>query len=125
MTTTYGGIPIFGYAVHITPVLNPNASQVAQFFGVQGVQSLDGGMRGRVFQVEGLLAGTSTALVVAAGAAFENYADGVARILTDTAGIACANVTYRNEFSWEGPFLWSPTLAAWCRPYKCLLHGLT
>lgn len=125
MTPTYGNLPIFGYAVHITPVVNPNASQIAAFFGVEGVQSLDGGMRGRVFQVEGIIAGQSTAAVVAAGASLESLANGVARTLVDTSGFAWANVVYRNEFSWISGFLWSPTVGAWTRRYRCLFHGLT
>lgn len=125
MTPSLGGFPVFGYAVHITMVPNANAAQTAAFFGVQGVQEMDGGTRGRTFQVEGLMAGANPAAVQANESALEQFADGNTRILYDTTGAAWPNVVYKNNFMWQGKYAWSPTLAAWVRPYRLVLHGLT
>jgi hypothetical protein len=125
MTPTYGGLPIFGYAVNVAMVPNANASQIAAFFGVQGVQAMDGGGRGRAFEITGLMAGTTPASVQFGQQQLESLADGVARVLVDTTGFGWANVVYKNDFSWTGKYMWSPTLAAWVRQYRCVMYGLT
>lgn len=124
-TPTLNGAAAFGAAVRMVHVPNANASMIAAFFGVQGVQSLDGGTRGRVFMVEGLMTGSNPPGVVANELALQSFANGGVYLLVDTTGIAWANVQFRNEFQPGDKFMWSPTLFAWCRPYRAVLHGLT
>ena len=125
MIPTYNGLPVFGVACSIDMVPNANAAQVAAFFGVQGVQSMDGGGRGRVFEVRGLMYGSTPLDVQLMQQQLEQFADGTARILVDTTGGVWPNVVYRREFQWELKYAWSGTLNAWCRPYRTVLHGLT
>ena len=125
MTPTLGGYALFGVAVNVNMNPNANAYQLASFFGVQGVQGMDGGQRGRVFEITGVLVGETPAYVVAGATQLSSYADGVARIFQDTTGTAWPNVVYRNEFQWTGKFMEALNLGGWCRPYRCVLHGLT
>lgn len=125
MTPTFGGLAMFGQAVnmHMTP--NANAAQIAAFFGVFGVQSLDGGQRGRIHEVTGLMVGATPALVQANEIQWEQFATGISQLLIDTTGLAWPNTVYRNEFSWDGRFLLIPAQGLWCRSYRLILHGLT
>src|SRR5690348_770772 len=86
MAATYGGAAIFGYAVSMQHMLNPPAEQLNGFFGLSGVSSLFGGLRGRVFAVKGLWFGASLGDLNAAEAAYVTYVDGIARTLVDTRG---------------------------------------
>lgn len=121
---TYGGSNIFGAAVRFQHVANANAQQENSFFGVTGTQTLYGGGRGRLFLISGVLVGASLASLNQAEAIFQNYADGVARTLTDTRGRVWNNVLFKGEFipDSKGPV---PTTGGWALPYKALFHGLT
>ena len=125
MTPYYGGFPVFGLAVSIHHVPNANAAQVAQFFGVAGVQAMDGGGRGRVFEVQGLLTGASPAGCVSSELFLLSFADGVARTLTDTTGISWPNVVFRGEYQRTGKFMTNCSGGGWLLPFRCVLHGLT
>jgi hypothetical protein len=93
---TFGGANIFGTAVSMTTADNPRANQLNAFFGLSGLESLDGGMRGRVTHVAGMLYGNSPAALAAAESAFRSFNDGVPRPLIDTLGTTWSNV--RLEF---------------------------
>ena len=54
-TPTYGGLPIFGLAVHIEQLPQQAAQQLDAFFGVPGWLSVFGGTRGRTFGIQGVL----------------------------------------------------------------------
>lgn len=88
----YGGNAIFGYAVKMRTVTNPTAQQLNAFFGLDGVQSLFGGMRGRYTEVDGVLRGGSLAELNAAIGQFESYFDGISRVLVDNFGNAWPQV---------------------------------
>ncbi len=121
---TYGGSNFFGAAVRFQHVANANAQQENSFFGVTGTQTLYGGGRGRLFLISGVLIGASLASLNEAEAVFQNYADGVARTLTDPRGRVWNNVLFKGEFipDPKGPV---PTIGGWALPYKALFHGLT
>ena len=89
---SYGGINIFGTAVTMRTADNPRAQQVNSFFGLSGLETLDGGLRGRSTQVNGLLYGNSPALLASAEAVFRSYHDGIARVLVDSLGTAWPSV---------------------------------
>jgi hypothetical protein len=89
---SYGGIDIFGTAVSMSTADNPRETQLNAYFGLSGLESLDGGMRGRATHASGLLFGNSSLILVAAEAQFRSYNDGVARTLVDTMGGIWPNV---------------------------------
>lgn len=125
MTPTYGGFAIFGVATSVEHIPNANAQQIAAFFGVQGVQSLMGGGRGRAFGIDGLLVGSTTAGVRAAESALLTYADGLARTLTDTTGSVWPNVVFHAEYQPTSKFMSIPSLGLWGMTYKAVFRGLT
>lgn len=120
---TYNGENIFGPAARCRHVANPRAQQVDAYFGVNGLRVLDGGGRGRVFQIRGVLVAPSMADLANSEARFANYADGVARVLVDSRGRSWPNVVFKGEFVPDplGPF---PTDAGWALPYSAVFHGL-
>jgi hypothetical protein len=84
---SFGGTNIFGTAVSMTTADNPRALQLNGFFGLSGLELLDGGLRGRSTQVTGLLYGDSQAALATAESLFRSFDDGIARPLVDTLGI--------------------------------------
>jgi len=89
---SYGGFPIFGTAVTMTTADNPRECQVNSFFGINGLETLDGGFRGRITRVRGVLYGASGILLASAEGLFRSYNDGLARLLIDNLGAAWPNV---------------------------------
>lgn len=89
---SYGGVQIFGTAVSMITVDYPRAKQVNSFFGISGLEFLDGGMRGRFTNVTGVLFGQSPLLLANAEARFRSFHDGLARTLVDTLGVTWSNV---------------------------------
>lgn len=120
---TYNGENIFGVATRCRHVVNPRAQQVDSYFGVNGVRVLDGGGRGRTFQVRGVLVGASMAELADAEARFADYADGVARVFVDSRGRSWSSVVFRGEFFADpsGPY---PVSGGWGLPYRATFHGL-
>jgi hypothetical protein len=90
--SSFGGLAIFGTAVQMSSNGVPREAQLNAFFGVDGVERLDGGSRGRETHVTGLLFGSDPGTLAAQEALFESYKDGVARELVDTLGVAWADV---------------------------------
>jgi hypothetical protein len=132
-TPTYGGVPIFGIAVHIEQVPAQSAQQVEAFFGVPGILSVFGGARGRSFQITGVLFDFDLFSLNADENFFTpgvsgTVADGVARVLFDTRGRSWANVVYMGQFQ---PDAMGPRPAVcglgsgWALPYKAVFHGLS
>jgi hypothetical protein len=123
-TPTYDGAPIFGSAVTILHQKAPTAAQVTSFFGVNGVQTLYAGSRGRAFFVRGCLLGTSVAFLNEAEQNFENVADGIARTLVDTRGRSWDNVIFRGEFHPDDSGYRVGTGGLLVLPYRAVFHGL-
>ena len=90
--SSFGGTNIFGTAVSMSTADNPRENQLNAFFGLSGLESLDGGSRGRVTHVGGLLFGFSPSSLASAEALFRSFNDGVARPLMDTLGMTWPNV---------------------------------
>ena len=93
---SFGGISIFGVAVSMATADITRQSQVNSFFGINGLELLDGGFRGRVTRVRGVLHGASTLGLGGAENLFRSLNDGAARTLVDTLGTAWANVRMQN-----------------------------
>lgn len=119
-----------GVAVKCRQQVNPNSASISAFFGVDGLQYQDGGRRGRVFFIEGLIIASTPAGVVALEHALEEFADGLPHVLTDTTGTVWFNVVYRNEYQRTTDFMMIPVqpfiapLGGWGLQYRLLLHGL-
>src|SRR4051794_12326191 len=89
---SYGGVNIFGSAVSMVTSDNPREKQLNAFFGLSGLESLDGGLRGRSTSVTGLLVGGSPSQLASAEVLFRSFNDGAARTLIDTLGLIWASV---------------------------------
>jgi hypothetical protein len=89
---SYGGVAMFGAAVSMTTADNPRETQVNSYFGLNGLETLDGGFRGRITEVRGVLYGASALLLATAEGSFRSYNDGVCRLLIDNMGAAWPNV---------------------------------
>jgi hypothetical protein len=89
---SYGGVAIFGAAVSMTTADNPRETQVNSYFGLNGLETLDGGSRGRITDARGVLYGASALLLATAEGLFRSYNDGVCRLLIDSMGTAWPNV---------------------------------
>jgi hypothetical protein len=118
---SFGGTSIFGTAVSMVTADNPRETQLNAFFGLSGLESLDGGMRGRYTSVTGLLYGDSSAFLAAAEGTFRSFNDGIARTLVDTLGEIWANVCLVS-FQPQGRIRQSPS-GVFFRSYKArFLH---
>jgi hypothetical protein len=73
---TYGAVAIFGTAVRMGTADNPRPSQENHFFGLNGIESLDGGLSGRFTEVRGLLGGVTVDDLATAEELFRSYNDG-------------------------------------------------
>ncbi len=89
---SFGGLSIFGSGVRMTTTSLPRAQQANTFFGLSGVQLLDGGSRGRTTEVHGFLSGESPQSLAAGENQLRLMGDGVSRILVDMMGTIWFNV---------------------------------
>ena len=121
---TYDGVNIFGSAVRIQHVPRPRAAQTAAYFGVSGTQILDGGSRGRVFHIRGVLTGATIADLDAAEETFYACADGVARTLIDNRGRSWPNVVFKGEFLADPRGVVAGG-GGWALPYRAVFYGLS
>jgi hypothetical protein len=122
---TLDGSPIFGIAVNVLHSPHPNVQQMNEFFGVNGVQTLFGGARGRTFMISGVLVGDDISAINSAEAILLSFADGLPHTLVDNRGRVWQNVIFRGEYQ---PFEQGPRWLAgggYCLPYKCVMMGLT
>lgn len=125
-TPTYGGVALFGKSVSVKHNPNANAAQIAAFFGVNNVQTLDGGSRGRVFEITGCLYGATPAACVFAEQFLLSFGDGIGRTLIDTTGLPWSDVVFKREFTRQGQFMKDCTFPfGWILPYSCLFYGLS
>ena len=83
---SYGGASIFGTSLSMATAQTPREAQINAFFGVNGLECLDGGARGRVTFARGLLVGNSALELNLAENLFRSYHDGQGRILVDNIG---------------------------------------
>ena len=89
---SFGGLNLFGTAVSMVTSDNPREKQLNAYFGLSGLESLDGGLRGRFTHVTGLLYGPSPIALASAESLFRSFNDGVTRSLTDTLGVTWPSV---------------------------------
>ena len=97
---SYGGVNIFGTAVTMSTADNPRETQVNSYFGLSGLETLDGGLRGRYTLVAGLLFGSSAPALASAEGLFRSYNDGIARVLVDQFGASWPSVRLESFQPW-------------------------
>jgi len=105
---SFGGVNVFGTAVSMVTADNLREKQLNGYFGLSGLESLDGGLRGRTTHVKGLLYGPSAVALGAAESLVRTYNDGVARLLVDTLGGVWPNVRLES-FQPQGRVRQSPS----------------
>src|SRR5262249_27586323 len=97
---SFGGTNLFGTSVVMNTVDHPRERQVNSFFGISGLEPLDGGSRGRFTHATGVLFGSSAAALAASEAQFRSFNDGIARTLVDNFGAAWPNVRLESFLPW-------------------------
>jgi hypothetical protein len=118
---SFGGVYIFGTSVSMRTTDNPRATQINSFFGISGLETLDGGARGRFTAVSGVISGSSAAVLASGEAMFRSYSDGIARTLVDNFGTAWPDVRL-DSFQSLGRVKQSP-YGYYFRPYSArFLH---
>jgi len=118
---SFGGVNVFGTAVVMKTADNPRERQLNSFFGVNGFETLDGGARGRLTDVTGVLFGGSAAALASAEGLFRSMNDGATRTLVDTFGVAW-NYVRLEQFQPWGRVRQSP-YGYYFRPYQArFLH---
>lgn len=88
----YGGFNIFGLSVSIATSDNPRQAQENKYFGLSGIERLDGGLAGRYTTARGVHFGVNATALAAVQETFRSYNDGVARVLIDSRGVVWTNV---------------------------------
>jgi len=128
MPAFYDGSPIFGLSVRCVHMPQENAMQMAAFFGVNALQSIMGGTRGRIFQISGLFYGPLPIDCVTQELFLLSYADGIGRTLIDTTGVSWSNVIFSGLYSRQnnGQFgVLCDGSGYFCLPYSCVFKGVT
>lgn len=130
MEAMIDGNPVFGITTHVRQNSNPSAAMIMAYFGIDGIQWMSGGSRGRTFFVDGMFVGQLPSDCVALEVALESIDDGNPHQLIDTTGSVWDNVVYRSEYQRTTPFFLIPQnpytapLGGWAFRFSCLLHGL-
>lgn len=119
---SFGGNLVFGSAVRFTRSDNPREAQINSYFGLSGVERIDGGGRGGTFHVTGLHAGASVGALVTSQTALRDMQDGNAYVLVDTKGEAYPNCVLEG-FKETGPVRQSPG-GAFLQTYECTITEL-
>ena len=120
---SYGGVNLFGTSVSFSTLDRPRQIQANSYFGVDGVESLDGGSRGRSTVVSGVLFAPSPAGLASTESAFRNYSDGMSRDLIDGFGSLWPNVLLES-FQPQGRARRTPD-GIYFRPYRARFFHLT
>lgn len=118
----YAGSPIFGAAVKMVTSNIERSVQENSFFGVDGVETLDGGFRGRITTASGILFGDSPSACASAVETFRSFDDGAYDTLVDTAGFSWDFVRLRTFHPQERAYF--NTGLGWCRNYTATFHHL-
>lgn len=123
MPASFNGVALFGAAVTMMTGDDERDTQQNRYFGLNGREVLDGGSRGRITQVQGVLAGTDLATLNANIALVRSYRDGRAYVLVDTSGRSwpyCRLV----GFSEVGPLRRGTGATAFFRQYTATIEHL-
>jgi hypothetical protein len=119
------GLPVFGLVNHVVHRPRPNAHQLNIFFGINGEQSVFGGMRGRIFEISGVFVADDISDLNALETALLSYADGNVHTLVDDRLRVWSNVIFRGEYT---PSEMGPRPlpgGGFALPFTCTMEGLT
>ena len=120
---SFNGEDIFGVATKMRRDTDQRDQQLNGFPGINGLESLDMGMRGRNTTVEGMLYGFDKYSLGQAILYFESYIDGHAYVLVDKFGIAWANVKLE-QFQYD-PKIGIDAYYGLMVRYSAVFHHLT
>jgi hypothetical protein len=123
MIPSFNALPIFGSGVTMQTAENPREEQLNAFFGLDGLESLDGGDRGRTTHVRGVLFGPGLVGLNTSQAAFRALKDGKAYPLLDTRGYTWQNVKLYN-FQPVGR-VWSNPIGVFFQEYAAQFNHLS
>lgn len=104
---SFNGVALFGIVQMATASVE-RERQINAFFGLQGVESIDGGFRRRITTANGLHVCNSAAELAAVQELFRSYEDENAYPLVDTRGVAWSNVVLLG-FNPSGKIMRSPS----------------
>ncbi|MEJ7637530.1 MAG: hypothetical protein WKF75_05935 [Singulisphaera sp.] len=82
----YGGLPLFGNQCTVVTVDRPRAWSDSSTFGLSSQPGLDGGARGRVTTINGVLRGVSALGLAVAFEDLRQFNDGISRTFRDSNG---------------------------------------
>lgn len=112
---------VFGIAVKMSTSELPREAQRNTYPGLNGVEELDQGHRGRITKCTGMLVGTSPGGLAGAENGLRSFKDGLTHVLTDSNGTNWANVKVEAlEIEPHGHF--APELGFWRRYTAVLRH---
>ncbi len=92
MSATYGGVFLFGTNPKMKTVNEPRSIQKNEFFGLDGVETLDGGGRGFKTIATGWFIASDAPTYRSLWSTAHSYVDNIARVVVDTSGESWASV---------------------------------
>jgi hypothetical protein len=119
---SYGGVDIFGLSVSLTTADNPRQAQENKYFGLDGIERLDGGLAGRYTTARGVHFGVTAAELGLVQESFRAYNDGLARVLVDSRSVVWANVVLES-FEPQGRVL--ADYRGYYQPYQARFRHLS
>jgi hypothetical protein len=103
------GVNDFGYVKTLVVADNPRGAQQNTYPGLNGIEELDQGHRGRFLTITGRLFGASAAALSAAEETLRSYNDGLTHTIVDQAGTTWIFAKMEN-FEPQGKIEVSPDL---------------
>jgi hypothetical protein len=96
MAVAIDGQFVFGISTSVVVADNPRAAQRNEYPGLNGVEELDQGHRGRIITISGRLVGDTGIDVGSAEADIRSFNDGAVHEITDQFGTTWQNCKYES-----------------------------
>lgn len=120
---SYGNFNIFGRSVRMQTTKRERSEQANEYFGLTGIESLDGGGRGFITEVNGVYVAASPGDLGSLFNVLWSYSDGVARDLVDMYGLTWIYVKLVKAGP-AGKPSYDPSLNRWVQPYSATFFHL-
>lgn len=112
----------FGAAYKISTSNVERSTQINEFFGLDGIEALDGGFRGRITVATGIAYGDTINDVASVIETIRGYDNGLYYTLIDSAGVTWPLVRLRTFNYQERAYVHSQL--GYCRNYAITFHHL-
>lgn len=120
---SFAGVNIFGASCRMATSNDERATQTNAYFGLQGVETIDGGFRSRTTVATGIIYGNTLGSLAANIETARALDDGQYRTLVDTAGTSWQDVRIRSlQFDQNG---FAHSQLGYCRRYQAVFAHLT